>query len=105
MAGCMIFVAVAELEAVQSRTVSPSAAATDSAATNYSKEAWVVEKFSSEVIFQADGTGRREQTVTVRAQSAEGVRQFGVLTIAPSSSFCSQRTELRTYSSRLAQRG
>ena len=47
---------------------------------DYSKEAVVLEKFSQDVTFSADGTGQREESAEVRLQSEAGVRQFGVLT-------------------------
>jgi tetratricopeptide (TPR) repeat protein len=56
-------------------------AAAASAALDYSKEAWVDEKLTTDIVFQADGTNRREQASVVRVQSAEGVRHFGLLTI------------------------
>lgn len=49
------------------------------APADYSKQALVVEKLATDVTFNADGTGQREQTYVIRVQSEEGVRAIGVL--------------------------
>jgi Flp pilus assembly protein TadD len=54
-----------------------SAAATG--ASDYSKEAFVIESLSSSVSFENDGTGRRENAIRVRVQSEAGVRSWGQL--------------------------
>jgi hypothetical protein len=46
---------------------------------DYSKEAFVIERFSRSIAFAADGTSKREQAATIKMQSDAGVRQFGVL--------------------------
>ena len=46
---------------------------------DYSGESFVIEKYSTEVTFAADGTGERLITVAVKVQSDAAVRQFGVL--------------------------
>ena len=47
---------------------------------DYSKEAVVLERFSTDLAFSADGTAQREERAVVRLQSEAGVRQFGVVT-------------------------
>ena len=49
---------------------------------DYSKEAVVIEKDVSKIIFENDGTSTRESTSRIRIQSDAGVQQYGVLTIA-----------------------
>ncbi|MGA3043192.1 MAG: DUF3857 domain-containing protein [Bryobacteraceae bacterium] len=49
-------------------------------AADYSKDALVIEKLSTDVTFAADGTLVWEQNLVVRVQSDVGVRRFGVLT-------------------------
>ncbi|HSU58261.1 MAG TPA: DUF3857 domain-containing protein [Bryobacteraceae bacterium] len=46
---------------------------------DYSKEGVVVEHFSKEITFAANGSWEAEQTATVRVQSDAGVQQLGVL--------------------------
>ena len=46
---------------------------------DYSGESYVIEKYSTEITFAADGTGERLITVAVKVQSHAAVRQFGVL--------------------------
>ncbi len=48
----------------------------------YSKEGLIVQEFSREVKFSADGTWEQVQTAAIRVQSDAGVRQFGVLSFA-----------------------
>ena len=75
----VVALAVAALAPAQTHSSAvPGSAA--KAAPDYSKEAYVIERLATEAVFQSDGTGRREQTLSVRVQSAEGVRQFGVIT-------------------------
>jgi len=47
---------------------------------DYSKDALVIEKLNTDVIFAADGTLVWEQTLAVRVQSDAVLRRFGVLT-------------------------
>jgi len=46
---------------------------------DYSKEGFVIEEFSKEIKFAADGTWQAEQTAIIRVQSDAGIQQFGVL--------------------------
>jgi hypothetical protein len=46
---------------------------------DYSKEGFVIEKFSKTITFAGDGTWQREQTAVIRVQSEAAVRIFGVL--------------------------
>lgn len=46
---------------------------------DYSKEGVIIEHFSKEITFAADGTWQAEQTAAIRIQSDAGVQQFGVL--------------------------
>jgi tetratricopeptide (TPR) repeat protein len=46
---------------------------------DYSKEAFVVEKYSTHVVFENDGTSRQENTIRVRVQSDAAVQQIGEL--------------------------
>jgi Flp pilus assembly protein TadD len=48
-------------------------------ASDYSKEASIIESLSSSVSFENDGTGRRESSIRVRVQSEAGVRSWGQL--------------------------
>jgi Flp pilus assembly protein TadD len=48
-------------------------------ASDYSKEAFVIESLSSSVRFENDGTGRRETSIRVRVQSEAGVQTWGQL--------------------------
>ncbi len=48
---------------------------------DYPGEAFVVEQLTTEVAFQADGTGQEETAMRVRIQSSAGVQRFGVLTL------------------------
>src|ERR1044071_1497648 len=41
-----------------------------------------IEQLSNDIVFEADGTGRRDQTARVRIQSEAGVKELGVLTAA-----------------------
>jgi Domain of Unknown Function with PDB structure (DUF3857) len=50
-----------------------------SKATEYSKEAYVVEQSLTKVAFQNDGTYTAESTLRVRIQASSGVQQFGLL--------------------------
>lgn len=49
---------------------------------NYSKESFVIEKFSRKIVFAEDGTSELEQTAVIKVQSEAGVREFGVLSFA-----------------------
>lgn len=46
---------------------------------DYSKEGFVIERFSKVINFATDGTWEAEQTAAIRIQSDAGVQQFGVL--------------------------
>ncbi len=59
---------------------------TEDTKPDYSKEAFVVEQYSSKIRFENDGTSDREQTVRVRIQSDAGVQRFGLLTFPYQSS-------------------
>ena len=53
---------------------------------DYTKEAAVVELYSTKVTFENDGTGTRESKTRVRLQSDAGVQHFGVLVFSYQSS-------------------
>jgi Domain of Unknown Function with PDB structure (DUF3857)/Transglutaminase-like superfamily len=53
---------------------------------NYTKEAAVVELYSTKVNFDNDGTGTRESLTRVRIQSDAGVQRFGLLAFSYQSS-------------------
>ena len=53
---------------------------------DYTKEAAVVELYSSKVSFENDGTGTRESITRVRIQSDAGVQRFGLLAFSYQSS-------------------
>src|SRR5689334_9144162 len=55
-------------------------------ATDYSKEAAVIENMETKVSFSGDGTRDWRQVFSVRLQSEAAVRQFGVLAFSYSSS-------------------
>jgi tetratricopeptide (TPR) repeat protein/transglutaminase-like putative cysteine protease len=48
-------------------------------APDYSAESFIIQKYSTDITYAADGTGERLITVQVKVQSEEAVRQFGVL--------------------------
>jgi predicted Zn-dependent protease/transglutaminase-like putative cysteine protease len=50
-----------------------------SKASDYSSESYIVQKYSTDVTYAADGTGERVITAQVKVQSDAAVRQFGVL--------------------------
>jgi tetratricopeptide (TPR) repeat protein/transglutaminase-like putative cysteine protease len=52
----------------------------DLAAQEYSKEAYVIERSSTRLSADADGTGTREQTAEVKMLADAGVKAFAVLT-------------------------
>jgi tetratricopeptide (TPR) repeat protein len=62
------------------------------AASDYSKEAYVVEKLRTVVIFENDGTSSRTTTCAVRVQSEAGVQHWGV--IAAGYSSANERVEI-----------
>ena len=47
--------------------------------SDYSQEAYVVEKTATKVSFANDGTGTLEQTTSIRVQSDSGVQRWGLL--------------------------
>jgi hypothetical protein len=49
--------------------------------SDYSTEAVVIEHSLTNLTFENDGTGTREQSTRIRIQSQTGVQQFGILTI------------------------
>jgi tetratricopeptide (TPR) repeat protein len=53
---------------------------------DYTKEAAVVELYSTKATFENDGTGTRESTTRVRLQSDAGVQRFGLLAFSYQSS-------------------
>jgi tetratricopeptide (TPR) repeat protein/transglutaminase-like putative cysteine protease len=68
--------AVSQTGAPAVPTAPPTAAAN---ALDYSKESFVIQKYATDVAYQADGTGERLVTVQVKIQSDTAVRQFGVI--------------------------
>ncbi len=64
---------------------SAPASATTPKPPDYSQEPFVVENFRTEVRFENDGTGTREQTARIRVQSDAGVQQLGELVFGYSS--------------------
>ena len=46
---------------------------------DYSDEGYIIQKYSTDVTYAADGTGERVITVQLKVQSDAAVRQFGVL--------------------------
>ncbi len=56
-------------------------AKTNGTSQDFLKEGVVIERLTSTVMFQSDGTSTREQKARVRVQSDAGVRQYGVLRI------------------------
>jgi hypothetical protein len=63
-------------ETKQAEKVASSASA---ASPDYSKEAYVIEKFQTVIAEQADGTGTREHTAVIRILAEAGVKAFAVL--------------------------
>ena len=59
--------------------VRAQAPGTTQAASDYSKEAFVVEKLNVVTRFESDGTSTRTTTSVIRVQSEAGVQQWGVL--------------------------
>jgi predicted Zn-dependent protease/transglutaminase-like putative cysteine protease len=59
----------------------PTIAKNDSAkkAPDYSAESFIIQKYSTDITYSADGTGERLITVQLKVQSDAGVREFGVL--------------------------
>ncbi len=53
---------------------------------DYSKEAAIIEKTSTRLVFENDGTGRREAVARVRLQSDAGVQHYGLLAFSYQSS-------------------
>ncbi len=47
---------------------------------DYSKEAFVIERISTKVIYESDGTSSEESSARIRIQSQAGLQQFGILT-------------------------
>ncbi len=69
--------ALSQTGAAPASTSPPPAVATS--APDYSKESFVIQKYATDVTYQADGTGERLLTVQVKIQSDTAVRQFGVI--------------------------
>jgi hypothetical protein len=72
----LLVVTVDGLTAAQHAPGSPSAAA------EYSREAYVVERYHTAWRFEADGSGRRKVSVRVKVQSETGVQLWGQLLLA-----------------------
>src|SRR5208283_484538 len=68
----------AQAQSGQLATPAPKAAAPP---TQYSQEAFVIEKYVSRYRFEKDGTGRRETIARVRVRSEAGVQQWGQIQI------------------------
>jgi tetratricopeptide (TPR) repeat protein len=60
--------------------VPPAAAETGASKADYSKESFVIDTLSDDVIFFADGTGQQERAARIRIQSDAAIQQLGVLT-------------------------
>jgi tetratricopeptide (TPR) repeat protein len=58
----------------------------DASEQAYSKEAYVIERYSMRFTAEADGTGTREVTAEVKVLADAGVKAFGVLSFAYTSS-------------------
>jgi len=50
-------------------------------ASDYSKEAYVIDQYDISATFQADGTWHQVATIVVQVKSQAGIRQFGNLSI------------------------
>src|ERR1019366_6648360 len=57
----------------------PQGSGTGSAPRDYSKEPFVVERTSTKVIFQSDGTFSQDGMLRVHVLSEAGLQNFGVL--------------------------
>jgi tetratricopeptide (TPR) repeat protein/transglutaminase-like putative cysteine protease len=64
---------------IAAQQLAPSA---PSAAGDYSREAYVIEKYRTAWRFENDGTGRREISVRIKIQNETGVQQWGQLVFA-----------------------
>jgi tetratricopeptide (TPR) repeat protein len=63
-------------------TAAQHAPSSPSAGAEYSREAYVVERYHTAWRFEADGSGRREVSVRVKVQSQTGVQLWGQLLLA-----------------------
>jgi tetratricopeptide (TPR) repeat protein len=72
--------ALAAAVQTQAQTRPPNPAASNQPA-DYSQEAFVIEQSKSRVVFEDDGTGRREMYVRVKVQSEAGVQHWGQLVL------------------------
>ena len=63
--------------------VCPRSQSFQRAAPDYSKEGFVVEQMSDDVVFSSDGTGQEVRTGRVRVQTDTAIQQFGVLKPMP----------------------
>lgn len=80
---CLIVLQVRGLRAVSALAQTASSTAKPLATrANYTKEAFVIERYDTRYIFHADGTGEETVTVVVRMQSQAGIQQFGNLSLA-----------------------
>jgi tetratricopeptide (TPR) repeat protein/transglutaminase-like putative cysteine protease len=75
----VLAVALAGQAAVQVQPSKPPVAPAQP--PDYSKEAFVVEQSKSRLVFENDGTGRREAYVRIKVQSEAGVQQWGQLVL------------------------
>jgi len=72
---CLLFVGIVPLSTVaQVKDVQPAPVPHD-----YSKEAYVVERYSTRMVAETDGSGTREVTAEVRMLADAGVKAFAVL--------------------------
>lgn len=75
----LLFLALACLPAVLAGQESSKAASVTETVPDTSGEAAVIEKFSTRVTFENDGTSTREVAARIHIQSDAGVQNFGVL--------------------------
>src|SRR5258708_12628294 len=68
---CCLFTSAARAQSQSPTAVKP----------DYSREAFVSEQDVTRVVFENDGTARRETTARIRIQSDAGVQRYGLLTL------------------------
>jgi tetratricopeptide (TPR) repeat protein len=78
-------------QVAQAPASKPSAPSTQTA--DYSKEAFVIEQSKARVVFEKDGTGRRDMYVRVKVQSEAGVQHWGQLVLGYSAA--TERIEIQ----------
>ncbi len=71
--------------AAAQKTENPTSSTPSKPATDYSKEAYVVEHWNTSYRFENDGTGTRDFYVRVKIQSEAGVQAFGQIVLGYSS--------------------